>query len=133
MGIEKELYDLAFATSKEIKISKDFELGSVGCALINENGDIFLGKNLDMSCSLGMCAERNAISTALTSSLSPIKRLICVHKSGKIITPCGACVEFMKQMDFLTKDIEIIISLDPIKTLKLNQLVSHWWRDELNK
>lgn len=129
--IEQKLYDLALLTSKEYKISKDFEIGSVGCALINENGDIFLGKNLDMSCSLGMCAERNAISTALTSALSPIKKLICVHKSGKIITPCGACVEFMKQMDYLTKDIEIIYSLNPLKIFHLDDLVHYWWRDEL--
>lgn len=129
----QKLYDLAYEKSKEYKITKHVEVGSVGCALINENGHIYSGKNLDLYCSLGMCAERNAISTALSEEVVPINYLICVHKSGQIITPCGACVEFMKQLDYLTKDIKIIISLAPLKTLSLTDMVKHWWKEELHK
>ncbi|MGM9873650.1 MAG: cytidine deaminase family protein [Bacilli bacterium] len=129
----KSLYDLALTKAKEFKISKNVEIGSVGCALINENGHVYSGKNLDMYCSLGMCAERNAISTALSEEVVPITHLICVHKSGQIITPCGACIEFMKQLDYLTKDIKIIISLEPVQTISLTDMVTHWWKEELHK
>lgn len=129
----KELYEEAFKTSKETYFSKDLEVGSVGCAIFTETNHLYLGKNLDMSSSIGMCAERNAISSMLTYEVSKITKMACVHKSGKIILPCGACREFMKQLEDLTVDTEILVSLEPFKVVKLNELLPSWWRDDLKK
>lgn len=129
----KELYDKAFVTSKETYISKDLELGSVGCAILTSSGHVYLGKNLDMSCSLGMCAERNAISTMLTNEVCKIDKLVCAHKSGKIILPCGACREFLMQLEDLTVDMKILVSLSPLKYVTLKELLPSWWRDDLKK
>ena len=49
MEFEK-LYDLALKTSKETLISKDVEVASVGCALVTYKGNVYVGKNLDMTC-----------------------------------------------------------------------------------
>ena len=68
----KELYDKAFSVSKETYITKDVEIGSVGCAIYTESGHIYLGKNLNMSCAIGTCAERNAIASMLTNENSKI-------------------------------------------------------------
>ena len=129
----KELYDKAYSVSFESFKTKDCEIGSVGCAILTETGNVYLGKNLDMSCSLGFCAERNAISSMLTYETSKIVKLACVHKSGAIITPCGACREFMQQLGELTIDMEILISLEPYKTVRLHELLPMWWRDEIRK
>ena len=129
----KELYDKAFAVSFESYETKDCEIGSVGCAILTDTGHVYVGKNLDMSCSLGFCAERNAISTMLTNETAKIVKLACVHKSGAIITPCGACREFMKQLGDLCYDMEILVSLDPYQTIMLKDLLPLWWRDEILK
>lgn len=132
MEFEK-LYDLALKTSKETLISKDVEVGSVGCALVTDKGNVYAGKNLDMSCSLGMCAERNAIGTMLTHEVAKIDKIVCVHKSGKVILPCGACREFMKQLEDLTKETKILVSLNPLVYKTLDELMNLWWRDSLKE
>ncbi len=128
----EELYELAFSVSKEVHISKDAEIGSVGAAIESESGHVYIGKNIDMSCALGMCAERNAISTMLTTETSHIMKLVCVHKSGKVILPCGACAEFLKHLEDITKDTEILVSLHPLKTIKLKDISPYYWRDQIN-
>ena len=129
----KELYDKAFSVSKETYITKDVEIGSVGCAIYTESGHIYLGKNLNMSCAIGTCAERNAIASMLTNENSKILMMACVHKSGKIITPCGACREFMYLLGDICNDIEILLSLEPLKTISIKELLPNWWRDVLKK
>ena len=86
-----------------------------------------------MSCSLGMCAERNAISNMLTNEVKKIKKIVVVHKSGKIMLPCGACREFMLQLGDLTEDTELLVSLNPLKVVKIVDLLPLWWRKELSK
>ena len=53
---------------------------------------------IDTACSLGMCAERNAIANMITNGENGICRLIAVDRNGKAIPPCGACREFMVQL-----------------------------------
>lgn len=127
----KELYDEAYKISHETIKNKDCEIGSVGCAILTETNHVYLGKNLDMSCSVGMCAERNCISSMLTHETSKILKLVCVHKSGKIILPCGACREFIKQLGDITKNTEILVSLNPLKVIKIDEILNEWWRDDL--
>ena len=129
----KELYEKAYSVAFESFKTKDCEIGSVGCAILTDTGNVYLGKNVDMSCSVGFCAERNAISSMLTYETSKIVKIACVHKSGSIITPCGACREFMRQLGELTYDMEILISLEPLKTIMLKDLLPSWWRDEIIK
>ena len=128
-----ELYKKAFSVSNESLKTKDCEIGSVGCALESETGKVYLGKNIDMSCSLGMCAERNAISNMLTNEVKKIKKIVVVHKAGKIMLPCGACREFMLQLGDLTEDTELLVSLNPLKVVKIVDLLPLWWRKELSK
>ena len=128
-----ELYKLAFSVSNETLKTKDCEIGSVGCALESETGNVYLGKNIDMSCSLGMCAERNAISNMLTKEVKKISKIVVVHKSGKVMLPCGACREFMLQLGDLTEETELLLSLEPYKTVKIVDLLPNWWRKELSK
>lgn len=129
----EELYKLAFSVSNETLKTKDCEIGSVGCALESETGNVYLGKNIDMSCSLGMCAERNAISNMLTKEVKKISKIVVVHKSGKVMLPCGACREFMLQLGDLTEETELLLSLEPYKTVKIVDLLPNWWRRELSK
>ena len=46
-------------------VSGYIEAGQVAAALMTKSGNIYTGICIDTACSLGMCAERNAIAHAV--------------------------------------------------------------------
>ena len=52
---------------------------------------------------------------------------------GSTGTPCGVCREFMMQMGKGSADIEILLSLEPLKTVKLGEQLPDWWGRKLEK
>jgi cytidine deaminase len=63
----KELYEIAKSKNNPRKISPFIEAGGVTAAILTENGNVYTGVCIDTSCSLGICAERNAIANMLTN------------------------------------------------------------------
>ena len=72
--------------------------GGVGAAVLSAKGNVYTGVCIDTDCSLGMCAERNAISTMITNGEFAIQMVVAVDKNGQVLPPCGACREFMMQL-----------------------------------
>lgn len=107
-NIWKNLYDTAKAVINPKKISAQICSGGVGAALLTKNGHIYTGVNIDTDCSLGMCAERNAISTIITAGEFEIAKIVAVNKKGQVLPPCGACREFMMQLKNAS-DIEVLV------------------------
>jgi cytidine deaminase len=66
----------------------------VGAALLTENGEIFVGCNVE-NASYGMtnCAERTAIFAAIAKSGPKlnIQAIAVVNDKGVPCSPCGAC------------------------------------------
>ena len=104
----KELYNTAKSVAIPQNISEQISAGSVGCAVLAKSGNIYTGVCIDTECSLGMCAERNALSTMITNGECDVDMIIAVNKNGKVLPPCGACREFMWQLNN-SKDIKVII------------------------
>lgn len=107
-NIWKNLYDTAKAVINPKKISAQICSGGVGAALLTKNGHIYTGVNIDTDCSLGMCAERNAVSTMITAGEFEIAKIVAVNKKGQVLPPCGACREFMMQLKNAS-DIEVLV------------------------
>ena len=126
----KRLYEAAKNIRAPRVISPFIEAGGVGAAIEGESGRIYLGVCIDTASSLGMCAERNAIANMITNGEHKIKRVVAVMPDGRIGPPCGACREFMMQLDKDSGDIEILLDLETEKTVKLGDLVPDWWGDE---
>ncbi|GAB2026474.1 cytidine deaminase family protein [Lactovum odontotermitis] len=125
--IWQELFDKAAAVVNPRDISESIFAGSVGAAILTSNGNIYTGVSVDTDCSMGYCAERNAIGSMLTAGENRIVKLAAVM-SGKVILPCGVCREFLMQLaDEKPADIEILLSLEPLKTIKLAELLPHYW------
>lgn len=80
-------------------------------ALVTNSGNIFVGVCIDTACSLGMCAERNAIANMITCGETKIEKLIVVRSDGEVGMPCGACRELMMQLDENSGDIAIMTDL----------------------
>lgn len=126
----KELYDAARAVQNSRIISPFIEAGGVAAALLTRSGNIYVGVCIDTACSLGMCAERNAIANMLTHGESQIDKIVAVMPDGRVGFPCGSCRELMMQLDKDSGEIEILLDLENKKTVRLKELVPDWWGAE---
>lgn len=129
--IWKTLYERADSVRCERKLSKLMEVGSVGAAILTDKGNIYTGICIDTACGMGMCAERNAIANMLTNGENKILKVAAVMPDGSSGTPCGVCREFMMQLGKESKDIEILLSLEPLKTVKLGEQLPDWWGSKI--
>ncbi len=124
----EEMYIAARKVQKKRALSSLVEAGSVSAALLTEKGNIYVGVCIDTACSLGMCAERNAIANMITNGEDGIRRVIAVDWNGKAIPPCGACREFMTQlMPENYRSIEIMLNYEKQKVVTLGELTPEWW------
>lgn len=130
MDIWQNLYDRARSVQNDRKISPFIEAGGVAAAILTRNGNIYLGVCIDTASALGMCAERNAIANMITNGESRIEKVVAVMPDGRVGSPCGACREYMMQLDKDSGDIEILLDLESRRTIRLKELIPDWWGEE---
>ena len=126
----KQLYNAALQVQNARKISPFISAGGVAAAILTKQGNIYVGVCIDTASTLGMGAERNAIANMITNGESQIDKVVAVMRDGSIGTPCGACREYMMQLDKDSGDIEILLDLETEQTVKLSELIPNWWGDE---
>ena len=127
--IEGTRYTLS-STNDYDDSNKFLEAGGVSSAILTKNGNIYTGVCIDTSCSLGMCAERNAISTMITNGETEILKVVCIGSEGDFMMPCGACMEYMMQLSDNSENIEILKKLETKEFVKLKELIPTWWGKE---
>ena len=121
------LYNAARKVQNPRVVSPFIEAGGVAAAILTKAGNIYVGVCIDTASTLGMCAERNAIANMLTNGESQIDKVVAVMPDGKVGPPCGACREYMMQLDKDSGDIEILLDLQTRETVTLKELTPHWW------
>lgn len=68
----------------------------VGAALLAPDGSIHLGCNVEnASYGLTICAERNAVTSAIVSGCRTFRAIAVASVGG--VTPCGACRQFLAE------------------------------------
>ncbi|MDD4298611.1 MAG: cytidine deaminase [Bacilli bacterium] len=122
-----ELYNKAKSVINPRTISPFIEAGSVGAAILTDKGNIYVGVCIDTACTLGMCGERNAIANMITNGENKIVKLVCVTQDGSVGSPCGACREYLMQLDKDSKNMEILVDYKNFKTVRLEEIVPDWW------
>ena len=123
----QELYNAAKAKLNPRSVSPFIEAGGVAAAIFTSSGNIYTGVCIDTACTLGMCAERNAIANMITNGESQIIKLVCVMTDGAVGSPCGACREYLMQLDKESPKMEILVDLQTEHTVRLAELVLDWW------
>ena len=104
------------------------EAGGVAAAIEADSGKIYTGVCVDCACTLGICAERNAVFHMITNGESRIRRVIAINSKGEAIPPCGACRELMTQlMPDAYHDIEIMLDYEKGEIVTLGELTPKWW------
>ncbi|HPF82740.1 MAG TPA: cytidine deaminase [Bacilli bacterium] len=126
-NIWSSLYEAAKKVLNSRELSDSVNAGGVAAALLTESGNIYSGVCIDTACSIGMCAERNAIGNMITHGESKILKLICIGShNDNIMMPCGVCRELLMQLG--NSDMEIITDLEKQSIVSLNDLMPNWWK-----
>jgi len=126
--IWKELYEAAKDVQNPREISERIDAGGVAAAIESASGNIYTGVCVDTSCTLGICAERNALFNMITNGENEIKRVLTIMPDGKTGAPCGACREFMAQlMPGKYDTIEIMLDYETGEIVTLSELTPRWW------
>ena len=133
MDIWEKLYLKAKEEYHQEEVSPFIYAHNVVCALERENGEIFTGFCIEsVGGVLDLCAERTAaLNMYIQSRQTIIKRLIAFRDKAPFGEgsgmPCGACREFLMQLNPQNKDMEIMINYEKRETITLEELLSNWW------
>lgn len=123
-----ELYTAAKQVLRPRRISDRMEAGGVAAAVEAGSGRVYVGVCVDAACSLGVCAERNAIFNMITCGESVLRRVVAVDWDGRALPPCGACRELMAElMPETYKSIEIMLDYEAARVVTLGDLTPEWW------
>jgi len=136
MDIWEKLYEKAKEQYHPEEVSPFVFAHHVVCAVEADNGEFYTGFCVE-SCSgvMNLCAERvAALNMYASSGQTKIKRLIAFRDkppygdgSGM---PCGACREFLYQLDEENENTEIMLDFETRKTVTLKDLMPNWWGKE---
>ncbi len=121
------LYNEAKSKLNPREISPFIEAGGVAAAILTDKGNIYTGVSIDTACTLGMCAERNAIANMITNGENKIVKLVCVMRNGNVGFPCGACREYLMQLDKDSSSMEILKNYKTHEVVTLGELLPNWW------
>jgi len=79
----------------------------VGAALLCKNGEVIQGVNIEnRSFGLTICAERSAISAAITKGINEFQAIaVYCPDADYPVSPCGACRQVLSE--FVDKDFPI--------------------------
>ncbi|HET7657956.1 MAG TPA: cytidine deaminase [Bacillales bacterium] len=81
----------------------------VGAALLTEEGEVFLGCNIENAAyTMCNCGERTAIFKAVSEGKREFAKLAVVADTDRPVPPCGACRQVM--VEFCKPDMPVILS-----------------------
>lgn len=124
------LIDKAHRVARPIRSSNLCDAGGVAALIVSESGQEYTGICMDFACSLGFCAEHAAVAEMLKNLESHIAYVVAVDWSGKVLPPCGRCLELMWQLD--AKNADAVVILGTGRTQLLRELLpSPWFVDKL--
>ena len=94
----------------------------VGAALLDNNGQIYGGCNVESSSyGLTICAERVALTKAISEGIKNFNKIAIVGPNNDFCPPCGACRQLL--YDY-APDLEIILTNNnEMKSIKLSDLL----------
>lgn len=105
---DKELVNLALDARKNSY--SPYSKYSVGAAVLCGDESIFTGCNIEnASYPCGICAERTAMSKAISEGKKSFSKIAIAGSSDQICTPCGLCRQFMYEF---APDLTVLCSDD---------------------
>lgn len=96
----------------------------VGACILTETGKIYKGCNFENSSyGLAICAERNAVGSAIADGEQKIKAVAIYSPKMDNCTPCGACRQVLSEFKS-DSGLDVIVKIgDGIKVYSLDELL----------
>ena len=103
---DKELVNLAMEAKK--RAYAPYSNFHVGAALLCENGEVYLGCNIE-NAAYGStnCAERTAVFNAISFGNRSFKKIAIVSDGDEYTYPCGVCRQVLSEF---APNIEVIMA-----------------------
>lgn len=96
----------------------------VGAALQSNSGQIYVGANVEnIAYPLGTCAEAGAIAAMVVGGDKKIKEIVIIADSQPLITPCGGCLQRIKEFSTSQTLIHLANLTGIQKTYTLQELL----------
>ena len=133
---QSEILDYIVNESKmQEEISPFIQAHHVVAAVQSESGKIFTGFCIEgASGVMNLCAERvAALNMYINTGETKIKRMIAFRNEPPKVNggmPCGACREFLMQLSYENRNMEILTDYETRKEILLKDLVPNWWGDK---
>ena len=137
LDVWEEMYEKAKNEYHPEEVSPFIKAHHVVAAVQNEDGEIFTGFCIEgASGVIDFCAERvAALNMYINTGKTKITKLIVFRneppKNGGI--PCGACREFLMQLNYENKNMEILTDYETRKIVYLKDLIPNWWGERRYK
>lgn len=93
-------------------------IGGVGAALLTEDGRVFTGACIDCGSGMGFCAEHAAVAEMVKCRVTRIVAAVAVDADGRVLSPCGRCREFMRQINERNLDALVMVNAELVVTLR---------------
>lgn len=97
----------------------------VSCVCEMESGRIYKGVNIENAAySPTLCAERSAMSTAISEGETKFKYIVITGDSD-FTYPCGVCRQFIREFAHADTQIVVAKSADDYKIMTIDELLPH--------
>lgn len=122
--VQDKLFQLASQTYA--KAYAPYSKFKVGAAIESSSGYFYTGCNVEnISYPCGTCAEAGAIAAMVAGSDKLIQQILILADSQELITPCGACLQRIKEFSN-EHTVILLANLNGIqKSLKIKDLLPH--------
>ena len=118
----QELIDKAIEVSN--KSYSPYSKFAVGACVLAEDDTIYTGCNFENSSfGLTICAERNAIGSAIAEGKRKIKAVAIYSPNAEYCFPCGACRQVMNEFKSDNGLVVITTGADGLRVDKLEYLL----------
>ena len=99
---------IAMATAAAKNAYAPYSKFSVGCCVVSESGEHFVGCNVEnASYSLTVCAEASAICQMVAAGQKRVRAMVLLSLSDEPCQPCGACRQ--RLYEFSDADTQLMI------------------------
>ena len=136
MDIWEKMYEEAQKLYNQHEVSDFVYSNHVVAAVEAEDGQIFTGFCMEGTCGVfHLCAERAALFNMYQfSGQTKVKKVLAFRDKppygGSSAMPCGACREFLLELNTENKDAEFMMDYNRRKTVKVAELIPFWWGEE---
>ena len=119
-AVLEELFKRAKDTAIQYSLNgpKGARAGGMGASLYTAEKNFFEGKNAQVDCGFGWCAEQAALMTAVTHNQPKVSALCIIADHGRLLSPCLKCHAFFRHVDRDNKKALVVLGDKKILTLE---------------